>query len=121
MPNLAPEMIDKNQQKIIKSIVTATAKEAQLNSLSQEKRMRSRKYISWFIWFLITATSLYMVFTSRAGALDINLVIKMFGTVTVIYILGNVFEKFVMLFASKLAEIIGKKIESFLDDNKPVS
>lgn len=98
----------------VKKIVAATLKENQLQSMSQEKRMRSRKWISWLVWLVITGISLYF---AKAGVdnLDINLVIKMFGIVTIIYILGNVFEKFIMLFASKLAEIISNKIDSFIN------
>jgi len=98
----------------VKKIVAATLKENQLQKISQEKRMRSRKWISWLVWLILTAVSLYLV-KSGTTNLDINLVIKMFGIVTIIYILGNVFEKFIMLFASKLAEIISKKIEGFIN------
>ena len=98
----------------IKRIVSATVKENQLQKLSHEKRMRSRKWISWAVWLIITAVSLYLIKTGTTN-LDINLVIKMFGIVTVIYILGNVVEKFIMLFASKLADIVANKIDSFID------
>jgi len=103
-------------QATIKKIAAAAVQEAEMRKLSQEKKMKSRKWISWSVWLLITAVSLFIVYRSGAEtALDINLVIKMFGIVTIIYILGNVFEKFVLLFASRLADIVGEKLSSFVD------
>lgn len=103
-------------QATIKKIAAVAVQEVEMKRLSHEKKMRSRKWISWFVWLLITVASLFIVYRSGAEtALDINLVIKMFGIVTIIYILGNVFEKFVLLFASKLADIVGEKLGSFVD------
>jgi len=103
-------------QTTIKKIAAVAVQEVEMKRLSQEKKMRSRKWISWSVWFLITAVSLFIVYRSGSDTvLDINLVIKMFGIVTIIYILGNVVEKFVLLFASKLADIIGEKLSSFVD------
>lgn len=104
-----------NDKNTVKQIAATAIKEKELAQVGQEKRMRSRKWLSWTTWLLIAVASLVMVYTNHAGTLDINLVIKMFGIVTIIYILGNVFEKFVLIFATKLAEIIGKKFESFID------
>lgn len=103
-------------KKDVKKIVAATVKQNALSQIAQEKRMRSRKWMSWIVWLLIAIASLYIVFTKEQTSLDVNLVLKMFGIVTIIYILGNVTEKFVMTFAAKLADKIGDKIESFIDE-----
>lgn len=100
----------------IKKIAAAAVKEQTLKQAAQENRMRSRKWLSWVIWLGITVVSLFIVYTKVETLLDINVVLKMFGIITIIYILGNVTEKFVLVLASKLAEIIGHKIERFLDE-----
>jgi len=102
--------------KTVKKIVAATVKQQSLQNVAQEKRMRSRKWLSWVIWLIITAISLYITYTKSETTLDVNLVLKMFGIITIIYILGNVTEKFVLTFADKLAQKIGDKIESFIDE-----
>ena len=102
-------------KKQIDKIVAASVKKHSLELTSQERRMKSRKWLAWLIWLVITAVSLYMTWT-KSSSLDINLVLKMFGIVTIIYILGNVTEKFVMVFANKLAKNIGDKIDSIIGE-----
>jgi len=101
--------------KTIKKVVSATVKQQSLMKISQEKRMRSRKWLSWMVWLVITIVSLYITYVKSDSSLDVNLVLKMFGIVTIIYILGNVTEKFVLTFATKLADKIGEKVDSFLE------
>ncbi len=102
--------------KTIKKIVAATIKEETLQKIAKEKRMRSRKWLSWMVWLLIAIASFVILWRNPETMLDINLVLKLFGIVTVIYILGNVTEKFVMVLAEKLADKIGSKIEGFIDE-----
>jgi len=94
----------KTDEKKINKIVAATAEKYHLKKISQEKRMRSRKWLSWIVWLIITGISLYITYTKSETGLDINLVLKMFGIVTIIYILGNVTDIFVLIFVDNLAD-----------------
>lgn len=101
--------------KTIKKIVAATIRKETLQKIAKENRMRSRKWISWMVWLLIAIVSFVILWRNPETMLDINLVLKLFGIVTVIYILGNVTEKFVIVLAEKLANNISDKIDTFID------